>query len=728
MFVPWSVPAALGVALGAWAWGAGPPVWSLALAPMLAALLVWRRWWRVWALLPLLLPLGAFRQGQREARPQPLAPLAGRTVELEGRSDGRLLHLSVPRGVVVALRPIGAVSRGHVRVRGRLRPARELRNPGGFDERAWLRRRGGAHVLQVDRARLGAPAGGAGAAGGAEPFRDRVRAALTRGLDPPAALLMRALVLGEREDAGELRDLFARAGLAHLLALSGLHLGVLAGAAGLLLAPLGPARWGVVAVLAILFAWWIGPTPSLIRAAAMTAAIGTSAAVGAGRPHAFAALALAAGGTLLLRPDWLGDVSFQLSYGSLLGILALGAPLARRVAVGRAAWHPLVWLPSGLVVSASATLATLPWTLDTFGRVPLFGPVVNLPALPLAGLLVPAGLAAGLLGAAWPPLADPVLALAAPCAALLIAAAEAGSKLPAASWGEVGAIGRSLWIVALAPWAWVVRGRLKPWRALCVVACATFASLLTPSPNPPIELVLLDVGQGDSILLRLPGRVEILVDGGGTPFSDYDVAAGVVVPALRALGVDELELVVASHADTDHVEGLATVLREIPVLALAYGHEAPGKRVWNDLAAVAAAREVPLVPLRRGQRFVFGEAQLHVLHPTERSRFEANEDSVALRVEWRGRSWALLLGDVGAGVEAELAVPPTPLLVAAHHGSAHSTSQRLLSAADPEVVAISVGRNRYGHPARSVLERVATSGARIRRTDLEGALRFVPGW
>lgn len=736
MFVPWSIPLALGIALGAGAHSAGLPGWAAPVALLTALPLAPSRRARVWVLLPLLVPVGWVRHAQREARPMPLAPLAGATVELVGRSDGRLLHLDVPRGVVVALRPTGEVPRGRVRVRGVLRPARAASNPGGFDELAWLRRRGGAHVLQVTlpmpgaaaaRAPEAAPSGGAGSAAG-EGFRDRVRAAVTHGLSPPQARLMRALVLGEREDSGDLRDVFARAGLAHLLALSGLHLGVLAGAVALLAAPLGPVRWALVAALAVGFAVWIGPTPSLIRAAAMTAAMGTSAAVGAGRPHTVAALALAAAGTLAVRPDWLHDVSFQLSYGSLLGILALGAPLARRLTAGRPAWHPLGWIPAGLAVSASATLATLPWTVSTFGYVPPLAPVVNLPALPLTGVLVPAGLAAGLAGAAWPPLGYVFSAALAPVAALLLALADAGSRLPVVTWGEVGAAGRGLWLLALAPWALVVRGRLKPWRALCVVTCAAVAALATPSALPRVEVVVLDVGQGDSILVRLPGRVEVLIDGGGTPFSDFDVGAAVVVPALRALGVDELELVVATHADADHMEGLSAVLREVPVLTLAYGFEAPERRVWRELAAVAGAREVPLVPLRRGHRFEFGDATLHVLHPGARRGDEHNEDSVALRIDWRGRSWALLLGDLGARTESALAVPPTPLLLAPHHGSAHSTSTALLRAARPGTVAISVGTNSYGHPAEAVLERVRASGARVRRTDLEGALRFVPDW
>jgi competence protein ComEC len=717
-FVPWTVPAALGLAAGAWSHAAGAPAWAAWMAWSAAPALL-RRGLRAWLLLPLLLPIGHLRHQQRAERPAPLAPLAGRTVELAGRSDGRLLHVAGLPGTVVALRGSEPVPRGRVRVRGRLEAARGARNPGGFDERAWLRRRGGATVLWVEAVTD---------ASGDEAVRDRVRASLVRGLAEDEARLMRALVLGEREDASELRRRFAAAGLAHLLALSGLHLGVAAGAVGLALAPLGPLRWLLVAASACAFAIWIGPTPSLARAAAMTAAAGLSLAVGAGRPHATATVALAAAGTLAARPDWLFDLSFQLSYLSLLGILALGAPLARRATRGRSPRDPLGWLAGGLAVSVAATLAGLPWVVSAFGEVPPFGPVVNLAALPLAGALVPSGLAASLLGAALPPLAGLLAGPISLAARALLAVAEIGSRLPSLAWGEVAPLGRALWTLGLAPWAWTVRGELRPWRAALATATALTVSLAVPAPGRLPELVVLDVGQGDAFLLRLPGRREVLVDGGGTPFSDFDVAAARVIPALRALGVDELELVIASHADADHVEGLATVLREVPVAALAYGRAAPGKAVWDRLVEVARAEGVPSIRLTRGQRFAYGDAELHVLHPGTARAASTNDDSVALRVDWRGRPWALLLGDLSSAVEARLAIPPAEVLVAPHHGSPHSTSAALLRAAGPRVVAVSVGSNRYGHPAPEVLRRIREAGAGLRRTDRDGAIRLSPTW
>lgn len=716
-FVPWSVPVAVGVAMGASADAAGLPaalVWSAwLLIPLLA-----RSPARIWLGLVLCLPIGYLRHDQREARPDVLAPLAGHEVELSGWSDARSLRLDGTR-IVVALRPVGEVPRGRVRVRGRLEAATGARNPGGFDERAWLRRRGSAHRLRVDAVPFAQPERG---------LRARVRVGVTAGLSPEPALLMRALVLGEREDASALRTRFAEAGLAHLLALSGLHLGVLAAFVGTLLAPLGPARWTLVAAAAVSFTLWIGPTPSLIRAAAMTAAAGLSVASGAGRPDPPATLGLAAAATLLARPDWLFDLAFQLSYLSLIGILALGVPVARRIGRGRPARDPRVWLPASLAISTAASLAGLPLVVDAFGQAAPFGPLVNLIAVPLTTVLLPLGLVAGVGGAIVPALGAAAGLVTGPLATALLVTAEVGARLPAVAWGGVAPLGVALWAIGLAPWAWTVRGRLRPWRAAAVTSCAVAASLITASPAPTPELIVLDVGQGDAVLLRLPGRTEVLVDGGGTPFSDYDVAAARVVPALRALDVDELELVVSTHPDMDHAEGLQTVLRSLPVAALAYGHPAPGRPAWDRLEAVARSEGVPLLALRRGQVVRFGEAELHVLHPGERPSGEPNEDSVALRIDWRGRPWALLAGDVSSRIERSLAVPQLDVVLAPHHGSAHSTGAALLRAARPRYVAVSVGTNRYGHPSAAVLRRVRESGAEVLRTDELGAIRLSPSW
>lgn len=739
-FVPWSVPAAVGVVLGVAAIRAAAPtgrglVVALAVSIAVVALVAHLRAGAVRtrpgaARILLLtaiaaggLAAGALRANAEASWRDPLAPIAGRTVELAGVSDGRFLAVD---GVDarVALRPGGTVARGTVprgvvRVRGRLRSAQPARTPGGFDERAWLRGRRATLVLEEATVTHARPEAGPRAA---------VRRGLDAGLGPDAATLLRAMVLGEREDARDLRDMFARAGLAHLLALSGLHLGVVVAAVGMLLAPLGRARGLVVAVVAASVPMLLGPSPSLVRAAIMAATTSLAVAAGTGRIGPVGTLALAAGVSLTVRPAWLGDLGFQLSYLSLAGILGLGAPWARRLASGGPPWRPRALFGGSLAVSVGAWLATLPVVATAFGTVAPAGPLVNVLAVPLAGVLVPAGALKGLVGAVWPAAGQALALAVGPMAEALLAVAGAGARLPQTPLPAIGGHGAVLFALGAAPWAWAARRAFAPRRAALVTAIAVACWAALPAAAPTPELVVLDVGQGDATLLRLPGRAEVLVDGGGTPFGSYDVGAEIVVPALRAMGVDALELVVATHADLDHAEGLVAVLRALPVGALAYGVDASGDPAWDRLAATARAEGVPLLPLRRGQRVRFGDATLHVLNPGARPSGDANDDSVVLRVDWRGRPWALLAGDVGRGVERTLAVPQLPLLLAPHHGSGASTSLELLRAARPEVVAISVGRNRYGHPSDAVLGRAADAGARVRRTDEDGTLRFRPPW
>src|SRR5690606_6504709 len=251
--------------------------------------------------------------------------------------------------------------------------------------------------------------------------------------------------------------------------------------------------------------------------------------------------------------------------------------------------------------------------------------------------------AAGLLGLAWPPLATAVNAVTGPLVAALTRLAHAGARLPAVPWSEVGWLGHLCWAVAVAALALVVRRRLRASRALAVLLVAGAVPYAVGSPTPPPDVWFLDVGQGDAALVRLGGRYEVLIDGGGTPFSDHDVGERVVVPALRALDVDELEVVVATHADADHVEGLLGVLREVPVGALVTGPPRPGVALDDELRALAAERGVQVHVAARGEALVVGrrgEARLEVLHPPVGAASSLNEGAVVPLLRLRGQAVA----------------------------------------------------------------------------------------
>ena len=715
----WSVPAALCLVLGIALAGAGLPLWTSAACAGVLLVLGWTLGLRLVLLTLLCVPLGFVRLEAWEARPQPLLPLIGTTQTLSGTSDGTYLRLESPAGAKVVLSPKGVVGAGRVTLSGDVVEAATKRNPGGFDYAGFLARRGVGAQVYVDEVLSFEPA--------AVTFKERLRRGVAAGLSPDQAALMEAMTLGIRDNLRDLRDVFAAAGLAHVLALSGLHIGVLIAALGLLLKPLGVLRYPLMIAFVTAFAALVGPTPSVLRATTMAVAVLLSLWLGAGRLEPWPALSLAALLALLWNPSGLFDLSFQLSYLAVIGILVFAGPTLRLLhASALPWWHPKALLVGSLLVSLGAQAPLLPLLAHTFGTVPVFGPVVNIVALPLATVLVPLGFLAGLLGTVSLSLAAFLNHLTAPLAAALIWAANTSATWPSLQWGEIAPVGFAYYGLGAFALALVSLGKLRLWRGLLVVAAALTASTLTPAPHGDAEIVFLDVGQGDSTLIRLPHRTEILVDGGGTPFSDFDVGENTVVPTLRALGVDELELIIASHADTDHIEGLASVLRDMPVGELIIGYPSSDSEAFGALIDVAEARGVPVTEVRRGEVLHVGDARLDILNPPMQPFEASNDNSVAFVLNALG-SKALFLGDLPSEIEDTLAVPDVDIMMVAHHGSRFSTSDTLLTAAKPEQAVLSYGRNNYGHPNPDVLTRLTAHGAAVFATHEAGAVRLPLG-
>jgi competence protein ComEC len=247
------------------------------------------------------------------------------------------------------------------------------------------------------------------------------------------------------------------------------------------------------------------------------------------------------------------------------------------------------------------------------------------------------------------------------------------------------------------------------------------------SPGLPadgrLRLDMLDVGQGDALLLRLPDGAALLIDGGGLTGSTFDLGRQVVVPAFWALGVRRLDLVIGTHPHHDHLGGLAAVVHHLPVDE---AWLATGARDDADLQALRRACLERGTSLRRvvaGVTRRFGETELMVLHPpADVSRRDPNDASIVLVVAWGRERW-LLAGDAGARVEAELGeqVGQAGLLKVGHHGSKTATTVEFLARLRPRLALISVGEgNRWRHPDDAVVARLAARGVRVLRTDRDG--------
>lgn len=688
------------------------------------------------AVVPLLTLLVFVAAGLRyeawEHAPNPAAALFGVTQRWVGSYDGLLFRADEPVTAAFAVVSRVALPPGRLELTATAQAAPGKRNPGGFDYAGYLRRRGVAGQLFVEEVLVAVERLGP---------RQRLERGVRAGLKPEDGALVSAVTLGLKDDLGdELKTTFNRAGLAHLLALSGLHFGVLLAAASWALTSLGRYRAYALMVLTVGFVLLVGTAPSVVRAASMALAYLVGRAGGSGRLEPLPVLALAGTGALIVQPQMLFDLSFQLSYLALLGLLTFTGPLSGTLGLlfadgASPAATPAprrrpglkTFVISGLAASLAAQLPSLSLVAGAFGSVPLFSPLVNLVAVPLSTLLVPLGFGAGLVGLVAEPLAALLNRVTHLVVWLLTAVAQASDGLPQLPWPEVGWLGHLCWTSFVLALALCAHRRLRLRQLLAVALVAGACSALAGGAQRPPDVWFLDVGQGDATLIRLPGRFEVLIDGGGSPFSEDDVGERVVLPALRALDVDELELVVATHPDADHVEGLFTVLERLPVGTLVTAPAAPGNALDDELREIADSRGVDVHVATRAETITIGRrgsASLEVLHPVAGGGGGSpNEESVVLLLRYRGVPAVLLLADVGSVTERGLALGRVAVLKVGHHGSRYSTSPELLRATAPGLAVISVGRNNYGHPHESVLARLGAAGVSTRTTQAEGAVR-----
>ncbi len=669
---------------------------------------------------------------------------AGTRVALEGhltaepRRDPRGVSapLETPHGRVLVRSPeLDGMSAGDG-----ARAAGPLIEPDPF-ESALLRRRGMALALEADRVE---PTGGhrGGIQGRVDAIRERAEDALGRGMPEREAALARGFVLGQ-DDAIDprTREDFRRSGLAHLLAVSGQNVILLCLLAWPLLALAGlTLRSRLVALIALvaLYVPVTGAGPSIQRAGLMGAA-GLVAAL-AGRPSSrWYALLLAAAATLALDPRACVDVGWQLSFAAVIGIFAWTKRLAALLDGGRPPGSPRRAVAEGVAMSIAATVATAPLMAHHFGTVSAGTLIANLLALPAVAPAMWLGMLAAIAGQVpWLPV-EPLNALGSLCLAYI---AQVARWLGEPSWAlrEVGLRGPGVLAAAYAGLAAAMELALR-WarrrtglRAAGValgfglLALAVTVALIAARPGGPgpppadtLRVAVLDVGQGDAILLDPPRGDPILVDAG---------PPGAGLPgALRALGVERLAAAVITHDQSDHAGGLAELAGSMPVGRLVLGVRSPG------LESAAASNSVEVVPLAEGGEVGSGELRLAVLWPPrERLALGAGDDpnasSLVLLAEWRHFSM-LLPGDAEAEL-APLEPGPVDVLKVAHHGSADEGLASLLRTSVPHLAVISVGDdNSYGHPAPETLADLGEAGVPAARTDLEGDVMIeadASGW
>jgi competence protein ComEC len=565
----------------------------------------------------------------------------------------------------------------------------------------------------------------------------------TRVLPPAEAALVRAIGAGDeaRIDPAT-RERFARSGLAHVLSVSGLHLAVVAFGTWralrslLLRVPALTARFDVrkaaaAACLPVtaLYAVATGGTVPVLRSAVAAGLVFGSVLLGRGSDAA-SALAIAALGLLALDPGSLLDVSFQLSFASVAGLVALARPLRDALPLhpDRSRWHGRVVEAAlqGACASAAATLATAPLLALHFRSLSTVAIVANLVALPVASALTVLAALSFLASAVAPPLAPGLLWTCWPMAAAFLRVNDA---FAAPAFASVG-VASPGWGLAATSYATGIGAFLARGRRRWLLAATSCAALLLPGPvrlaaarmRPGIEVVFLAVGQGDCTVIRLPDGSAVVVDAGGDPSGRYDPGARDVLPFLRDMGVSRLAAVFVSHPHPDHLQGLPAVVAGLGAHRVFASHDR-----GDENARSAFARMPEATVLAAGDEVVLAGVRFRVLGPPRGdTRLVENDASLVLHVTFGDTSF-LLPGDVEAAGEAALlasGIPRVDVVKAPHHGSRTSSGRGLVAASRPRWVVFPVGAgNRYGFPHAETVDRWRGSGARLLRTD-EGPVRF----
>ena len=579
----------------------------------------------------------------------------------------------------------------------------------------------------------------------------------------PASDILRALILGERWAVpGAFRDAFSALGVSHLLAISGLHMGIIAffcyGIFRRILLrfetialrfPVEKIAWGATIPVLAVYAEIAGMGLSTQRALIMIAAYAVSVLFDRSR-NLYHTLALAAFVILLIHPESIFDISFQLSFISVLGLIYAVPKLDAFLGFGKKD-DPAD--PAGAVTkrgfsnyafmmilsTVAAILSTLPVTVLHFHQVAVGAVFANLVLVPLIGMAVlPAALGGAFAYLVWPPLGGLILGV---CAWIV-------------QWTALGVervarqIGDLLYLPSPTPFEVAI------YYGICVGIChlrkrwvrfatAGMVVLLVGSWagesimkrfDDRLRVRCLSVGNGLSILVQGPGGRWMLVDGGGDYKDRADIGALQVAPVLWHYRLTAPDRVVLSHPDADHMNGLRFILKAFRVRSLWDNGDRPDTEGYALFEECYTRRGIRPEALYRGMHWTLGDARVSVLHPPERGFYGVGDDphsqtnnaSVVLRIEFGDISF-LFPGDIEAEAEDALSALgglQSTVLIAPHHGSRTSNTERFLDAVSPKYVVVCARGGETTWLSREVLDRYRSRSVQVFHTGLDGMVSF----
>ncbi len=670
------------------------------------------------------------------------------------------------------------VSGVRIHIKGTLVQPKSAGNIGGFDYSHFLKQQHIYWLIKVDSVKEMKIIGKSARLGSnVKHYTDKLRNRLALQLDALLAEkkvdagFLKGLLIGVRDDIDPaLYKNFAEIGITHILAISGLHVAVFIAVCSLLLRQFRLTREKISIVLLVLLPIYIllsGASPSVLRAGIM-AMLGILL-YRAGRLKDSLRLVAATGWLLLLwNPYYLFNISFQLSFIVTIGLIK-GFPALRK------------WLPSHkyikgvsdtIAITVTAQLISFPLTIYYFNQFHLLSLLSNLVFIPLISIIVlPLGFVAFLLSFIWFGAAQFIFQILSYIHQFIFWGAKqlASVKILSTIWASPPIWWVVIWLAGSLFFFHVIKNKKMTVKMTASIALSSTVLLVYAYQHPhwgnEAIVSFLDVGQGDSALVRTPKGKRILIDGGGSVLfrradeewrsrrDPYEVGEKTVVPLLKKRGVQQLDVIIISHLDSDHIGGLLAVLEHIPVKEIWWNQSVKHSRDTIELFKLALEKKVRLYGISGITNLELEEeASFRFLWPPIEGSGEKNdlisyvedqnEYSAVFDLQLKGH-YFLFTGDINQtteGIILQRLQGKQPMdnepeggpyrnkaqsswMKAAHHGSKHSSGEQWMSYWKPDYTVISSGENnRYGHPHADALHRIQKSGSSIWRIDQQGEL------
>jgi competence protein ComEC len=697
---------------------------------------------------------------------RPLQRDAGKTVvylRAEGVSQGDTVTPITGRVRITIRDPAVPLQYGYrVRLNTKLYRPHNFRNPGSFDYEGYLRRKGvlvTGYVRNGDQIQILSREEGNPLMRLCERWREGIGTFLNANTSPPGRGLLKALLIGDRgEIPHEVREAFIAAGAVHILAISGLHLGIIVTlifftTKGILrLSERVLLRYDIRKVAALatfppLLAYILitGFPISTIRAGIMASCFLASIVIDKYR-NPLNTLAFAAFIILLASPTALWDPSFQLSFSSVLGIIVLTPPLYRLLYPQ----DPLTLLTPqkggrlkrgiavSLIASCAAIVATSPIVAFHFHRISTMGLVSNAIIIPIIGLgVLPLGLLSLPLIPVFPSGGVLLAQAAAALAQVGIRAMEFIASLPFAARYLPGptTLEMLIFYAFITSLLWLRRPPFRRAVLALILVLALFDLSywgLRGYAMQGIRATFLDVGQGDCTLVEFPRGKRMLIDGGGL-YGDFDVGENVVAPFLWKRRILKVDYLILSHPEPDHYKGLTFIARHFHPSEFWHNGLTSTASSYEELLKVIKKKGIRMVRVEDGFVRSIAGARVEALHPAEGwmpgrhgKRGWANNNSLVLRIVFGDHS-LLFTGDIEQEAESRLLRDDKKLraqvLKVPHHGSKTSSTYYFVKAVSPQYAVFPLGfRNIFHFPNKRVVRRYEGFGCQILRTDLDGAI------